>query len=456
MRQLISSTLLVVFLTQMCVPPVFAQEATSAARPPLLAMPTPAFSPAVLCGIKIDAKDPFRMEFLVDPGATASVLPAAQHEEFLKLVKYFLAAMAIPDKDMWVNLSPYEKDRIIPDNFGLTLMGRALLSQDYILKEMTSGLMYPDRAPGHDLWSRIYKEAHDKYGTTDIPLDTFNKIWIMPDKAEVYEANGTAIIGARHLKVMLESDLVAMSHQRDMAESPAPAGGVGMSHQRDMAESPAPDVKAVIRAMLLPVLEKEVNEGKNFAPLRQAYQSLILAAWYKRRLKESLLAKVYVDKSRVAGIDAMDKDGKDEVYARYLEVFRKGFYNYVKEEVDPYTREIVPRRYFSGGVDFAASMDKVLVFRPMKYLKNIARAGMLVMAVALSSPDAWARDPGLKKAGSFDGMYPVERVEQLLTAGNWKSLKGADYEEIARYLDGGTRRYTHWEFLERSYVFRFL
>ena len=32
------------------------------------------------------------------------------------------------------------------------------------------------------------------------------------------------------LKVMLESDYVAMSHQKDMAESSAPAGDVAMSH----------------------------------------------------------------------------------------------------------------------------------------------------------------------------------------------------------------------------------
>jgi len=42
------------------------------------------------------------------------------------------------------------------------------------------------------------------------------------------------------LKVMLESDYVAMSHQKDMAESSAPAGDVAMSHQKDMAESSAP------------------------------------------------------------------------------------------------------------------------------------------------------------------------------------------------------------------------
>ena len=29
------------------------------------------------------------------------------------MIKYFFAALTIPDKDIWVNLSPYEKDRMI-------------------------------------------------------------------------------------------------------------------------------------------------------------------------------------------------------------------------------------------------------------------------------------------------------------------------------------------------------
>jgi hypothetical protein len=32
-------------------------------------------------------------------------------QESDKLIKYFMATLAIPEKDLWVNLSPYEKDR---------------------------------------------------------------------------------------------------------------------------------------------------------------------------------------------------------------------------------------------------------------------------------------------------------------------------------------------------------
>ena len=35
----------------------------------------------------------------------------------------------------------------------------------------------------------------------------------------------------------------------------------------------------------------------------------------------------------------------------YLEAFKKGVYDYIKEDYDPATQEIIPRKYFSGGFD---------------------------------------------------------------------------------------------------------
>ena len=47
-----------------------------------------------------------------------------------------------------------------------------------------------------------------------------------------------------------------------------------------------------------PSSNKEVNEGKNFATLRQVYYSLILAVWFKKRMKESLLGRKYMDQKK--------------------------------------------------------------------------------------------------------------------------------------------------------------
>jgi len=84
---------------------------------------------------------------------------------------------------LWVNLSPYEKDRVIPSSFGLTEMGRDLLAEDYMLKQITASLIYPEDQIGKKFWKRVYEEAAKRYKTTNIPVNTFNKVWIVPEQS---------------------------------------------------------------------------------------------------------------------------------------------------------------------------------------------------------------------------------------------------------------------------------
>jgi len=40
-----------------------------------------------------------------------------------------------------------------------------------------------------------------------------------------------------------------------------------------------------------------------FCPVRQVYHSLILAEWYKRKIKQSFITAAYVDRIKVAGLE---------------------------------------------------------------------------------------------------------------------------------------------------------
>ena len=249
---------------------------------------TPAFTPAHLKGMVIDPANPFKLDFLIHRG-DGSLTEEQKRAEYPRLIKYFLASLAIPDKDQWVNLSPYEKDRIVPDNFGVTAMGRDLLAQDYLLKQIAASLTNPDTDLGKKFWDEVYSRAYQKFGTTDVPTDTFNKVWIIPDKAVLYEKGNTVYVLEHHLKVMMEKDyLAAKAGHNDL--TPDEHGSTAISQE-------------VMRQIIIPAIEKEVNEGKNFAQLRQVYSGMLLAAWYKRALKNSILAHVYADRSKIKGID---------------------------------------------------------------------------------------------------------------------------------------------------------
>jgi len=91
-------------------------------------------------------------------------------------------------------------------NFGITDMGRDLLSEDYMLKQLTASLIYPEGETGKQFWAKVYAQAKQKFGTTEIPVNTFNKVWIAPDKAVIYQNGNTAFIAESRLKVLLEED----------------------------------------------------------------------------------------------------------------------------------------------------------------------------------------------------------------------------------------------------------
>jgi len=346
-----------------------------------------AYQPVIIKGLTVHKDNPFLFDFIVDVGQDRmSGEPLKKEGE--KLIKYFLASLAIPDRDLWVNLSPYEKNRMIPEVLGQTDMGRDLLEQDYILKQITASLIYPEKQLGKTFWDKVYAKAQQMYGTTQVPVNTFNKVWIMADKAEVFEHNQTAFVVACHLKVMLEEDYLALSkHQGqpgDMFEKrghvPREAGYVSPFPSVIPASSTVIPAKAgihslgsqIVREIILPQLEREVNTGKNFANLRQIFNSVILSSWYKKNLKEALLNQVYANKSKVKGIQRPGVIGAstvipasstvipakagiqnqdlspDQIYEQYLKAYKKGVFNYIKEDVNN-TGETIPRKYFSGG-----------------------------------------------------------------------------------------------------------
>ena len=162
-------------------------------QPGVIVHLSPPLDPPMLKGIKVYPDNPFKFDFILDRGdalPTRGHVPPPQRgyvspsgepsnkplntqapqvnppiddqtlsAESAKLLKYFLASLTVPESDLWVNLSPYEKERIIPSSFGLTQMGRDLLAEDYILKQVTASLMYPEDGVGRRFWRRVLDPA---------------------------------------------------------------------------------------------------------------------------------------------------------------------------------------------------------------------------------------------------------------------------------------------------------
>ncbi|MFC1510056.1 hypothetical protein ACFL49_00130 [Candidatus Omnitrophota bacterium] len=209
--------------------------------------------------------------------------------------------------------------------------------------------MAPDHELGAKFWERINAQVEEALGGMEVPKDLFHKIWIVPAEAVIYEHENSAFVVESRLKVMMDIDYLSMIEN-----------GKEKGDQAKKYQSSNLDLQSsIIKEIIIPEITKEVNEGTTFANLRQIYNSVILASWYKDNLRESLLGQVYVDKAKTKGVDTQDKTTNQKIYNQYVESFKKGVANYIREEYDPKTQEIIPRKYFTGGADFAMNAGQV-------------------------------------------------------------------------------------------------
>jgi len=218
----------------MVVPPkTHAQSVLNLPVPGTMVSLSPSYIPAIMTGLTIYPENPLQFDFIIDIGDD-KLHGEALRKDSEKLISYFMAALTIPADDMWVNLSPYEKDRIIAEGLGNTIMGRDMLAQDYILKQLTASLMYPEEDIGNEFWQRVYTKVQERFGTNEIPANiptpsggrnpdfnnilenvgTFNKIWIIPERAVVYVNGHKIFVAESHLRVMLEEDYILTQDAR--------------------------------------------------------------------------------------------------------------------------------------------------------------------------------------------------------------------------------------------------
>jgi hypothetical protein len=447
-----SMTLLVVtaLATQTVVPfPALARVAFVLPPPGVMIAPSAAGQPAIMMGVIVDPAEPFTFDFLVSRGDDR--LPDAELEwESQRLIKYFLAALTVPEEEMWVNLSPDEPDRIIPSNFGYTEMGRDLLAQDYLLKQMAASLIHPDEEAGNRFWERIRERIHREVGINDFPVGLLNRVWIVPEKAVVFERDHSAFVVSQRLRVLTDEEYLRSASAVDVSSSHEAPVHRETARFREMSE--------VVRDIVIPELEREINEGESFANLRQIFNSLILATWYKKALRETLLSKIYVDQRKVKGVgyrasvahqgnvaetDIVEEGSIDDtgmIYARYLEAFQRGVFDFIQDDYDPVRQQIIPRRYFSGGVTTAGLSDEAMVVvtdrqiaagadRAMvravrgfgDQLANLAERGDLAMVTARvnNSDRAMVGDSSSIPQAIFGQMEQYVRARHnVVTAGN--------------------------------------
>lgn len=343
-------------------------------RTDLMVFPSDNYHPPVLKAMSVPHNNPFSFEFIFDSGHCGDI----DLQEEKKLIRYFIAALSVPEEDIWVNLSAYEDNRMVPPELGKWELGRDLLAQDCLLKRFCASLLHADTELGEKYWNTVYNKAYELYGTCEMEVDTFQKVWVVPNQAAVYENRGAdstiTIITESSLKVMCETDYLALRHNSNNTTD--------SQNKKEINDFCA----LIFKEMILPVVEREVNEGKTFKVLRQMFNSMVLATWFKKTFKvnpnvnmlienpgfwrqgivklgEGKLSKNPVDTEKlfsfsekaykelgVIDLQIEDIDLNKTFYEEYIELFQNGIYNIVRRHLVQRAQKVITRRYFSGGI----------------------------------------------------------------------------------------------------------
>lgn len=334
------------------------------------------------------------LRFVIDKGDSA----LRNEDVNAQLADYFYTSLVLRNEFQWVNLSAYESDHMLPPELSGTLMGRNLLSQDCMLKQLTASFMHPDSPIGRKYWDAVYAEARRRFGTSEVPVRSFQKVWIKAVKANVYYGTKSTDTFMKELTVMFppnatfaflvgfaldvecEEDLVAKRYGDGANCDPN-----GIDFALDL-----------FRKIVLPKLREEVNEGEYFSETRKIYSAEILATWLKKNQHEIKNEKVrklvnsgdttnrvvirsvtplatekhasqesavrMKDETRVVehatpNASAFKVPENVEFYEQYVRLFKNGVFRCARSEAGDTPDEHVIRVYFSGAIDFRKLPD---------------------------------------------------------------------------------------------------
>lgn len=288
-------------------------------------------------------------------------------EETLKLLNYFLVGITLPNDSFWVNLRPDSQDNVIDDHLALTDVGKILLEADLQLKKDTAGFTNPNTPTGKLYWDKLYKKAGDLYGLENISIPTLTRPWIVPGEVIISENKGNAYIYKATLKVMLESDYLKTSGSIVNSQVSIGHGPSTIDYSfKDPRQKILNEYSSqLIRELIIPKLNKEINNAKRYAALRQVYYSLIMAQWFKARYRLQLSANSYqssaqnnpyiklIDSKNLNGLGSKRLWSKTEYFNEYKKSFSEGEYNTKNQIYTPFGQSI--RSYFSGGMNLSVT-----------------------------------------------------------------------------------------------------
>lgn len=251
----------------------------------------------------------------------------------------FMTGLAVHDNKFWVNLNPWEVDRIIDEQLGQSEVGRIMLEADLQMKRDFSNYSNPcANETGKALWNLLDKKREDlvqrcmnKFPgeikeTSNIIFKPVQRHWIVPDKAFAYSNGSSIYIINASLAINSEPVTDHSSFQVKNQDINTLSGGCIEELNRS-AQEYAEYCKNLEERMIQPHVVADINTDEKYEDLREVYAALALAQWYKSKATPNTdIFRDSLDSSSSAILKSQTPWHPKDIWDKYVYSFKNGEY----------------------------------------------------------------------------------------------------------------------------------
>ncbi len=177
-------------------------------------------------------------------------------------LKFFFSALALPDKNLWVNLDVSAREgEILGEGLKFLDIGKVFLASDVELKNDVKQAF---------VQTGFLDELFERAASETMAVEDWNfapRFWIVPGKIDILENKKSMVIKSCSLEV-----------KADMA---------GLDSKDPVERRFNEFALKRINELIVPRLNKIVNNDMRYALLRQAVRAIVIAMWYEKKSRES-------------------------------------------------------------------------------------------------------------------------------------------------------------------------
>ncbi len=273
------------------------------------------WKPAKIYGITVKKSQDLNFEFIITTG-DEEIPPDQKPQKYQELMRVFMASLAVDESQQWAT-----SDGLIPDELIGSVLGSELIGQARLVSQFLYWAMDSQTPTGKLFRDKLLETAAEAW---TIPAEYIVDVWIKPTGASVYSGEPVGDLaheGNRDdtMATLLEASQQILWEWRNGSDS--------MNSRMD--ERLKNHLNKAFENLIVPALNKSLNEGRLLARIRQLNYSTFLALWFKEEYRYHPCFSKYLETGNpnqlnpsITAISKVgkNKDGKVQPEATFIEV----------------------------------------------------------------------------------------------------------------------------------------